>query len=261
MAKSALSAGDRPHAFVWGAAVAITLHGLVALGLALVPQRDWRHQRESSVDIDVLPPKPPEPLPPPPEPPEPPPPPPERAPPPRRVRARLPPPPPPMPNQEQRPAPAGEETTQPVFGVTEDSVVSGESSVAVPVGNTLMTKDRTVAKTPPAPLPPAPPPPPAFAPVDEESVAEFPEALVKPEPHYPEAARRMGIGGKVRLKIGIDRKGVVKSVRVLQKAGHGMDEEAVRVVWQYKFRPAKRPDGRPVDFVITYNFTFRPPGP
>ena len=62
---------------------------------------------------------------------------------------------------------------------------------------------------------------------------------MKPEPSYPEVAQRMGVGGKVRLKLGIDRKGNVKSVRVLEKAGYGMDEEAVRVVWQYKFKPAK----------------------
>ncbi len=162
-----------------------------------------------------------------------------------------------MPNRETKPAAAADEP-KPAFGVTEDSVVTGDSPVAVPVGNTLMTKDRTLAKAPPAPLPPAPAPP-AFAPVDEEAVSEFPEVLLKPEPKYPELAQRMGISGKVRLKLGIDRKGNVKSVRVLEKAGYGMDEEAVRVVWQYKFRPAKGKNGQPVDFVITYNFTFRSP--
>ena len=252
MANGALTAGDSPHAFLWSAAVAISLHALLALGLVLVPLQSWQPERVISVEIDVEPPKP---QPPPPEPPSPRP---DRMPLPRKLFAQ-PPPPPPMPNQEAKPSSAEEEPVQPVFGVTQDSVVAGESPVAVPVGNTLMTKDRTAAKVPPPPLPPAPPPAPTFAPVDEESVAEFPEALVKPESHYPEVAQRMGIGGKVRLKLGIDRKGVVKSVRVLEKAGYGMDEEAVRVVWQYKFKPAKRADGTPVDFVITYNFTFRSP--
>jgi protein TonB len=164
-----------------------------------------------------------------------------------------------VPNQESKPATPTDEPVQPVFGVTEDSVVTGPSPVAVPVGNTLMTKDRAIAKVSPPPLPPAPPPPPAFAPVDEDAVAEFPEAVLKPEPKYPEVAQRMGVGGRVRLKLGIDRRGDVKSVRVLEKAGYGMDEEAVRVVWQYKFKPAKGRNGQPVDFVITYNFTFRSP--
>jgi hypothetical protein len=33
----------------------------------------------------------------------------------------------------------------------------------------------------------------------------------------------------------------------------------VSVAWHYRFRPASRADGEPVDFVITYNFTFRLP--
>jgi protein TonB len=244
-----------PHALHWGAAVALAVHTLAALGLALVPARGWQSERIISVEIHEVPPPAPEPPPsPPPEPP--PPPPPERPPVVRRPRV-APPPPAPMPNQEVKPVTA-DEPVESVFGVTEDSVVTGSSPVAVPVGNTLMTKDRTLAKAPPPPLPPAPPPP-AFSPVDEDQVAEFPEVTVKPDSNYPEAAQRMGIGGKVRLRVGIDRKGNVKSVRVLQKAGYGMDEEAVRVLWQYKFKPARRPNGQPVDFVITYNFTFRSP--
>ncbi len=166
--------------------------------------------------------------------------------------------PPPMPNHEEvKPIPPTSEPPKPVFGVTKDSVVPGESPVAVPVGNTLMTKDRTLAKAPPAPLPPAPPPPPAFAPVDEESVTEFPEAYYKPQPPYPELARRMGVEGKVRLKVGVDRKGNVKSVKVLQGAGYGMDEAAVKAMWKYKFRPARGADGKPVDLVIPSVFSFR----
>jgi protein TonB len=248
-------AGSHPHAFLVGTAVAVVLHGLVGLLLALVPTRAGPGTPGRTVEIDVTRSPPPAPSPEPP-PPEPVPPPTERHPVVRRHQPR-----PlvssPMPNRETKSPPSSDEQAQPVFGVTEDSVVAGDSPVAVPVGNTLMTKDRTLAKAPPAPLPPAPPP--AFAPVDEEAVSEFPEVVVKPEPTYPELAQRMGVGGRVRLKLGIDRKGNVKSVRVLEKAGYGMDEEAVRVVWQYKFRPAKGKNGQPVDFVITYNFTFRSP--
>jgi TonB family protein len=164
-----------------------------------------------------------------------------------------------MPNQEVTPAETKEEPAQPVFGVTQDSVIEGESPVAVPVGNTLMTKDRTLAKAPPPPLPPAPPPPPAFAPVDEEEVAEWPKEVFKPSAVYPEAAARMGVGGRVLLKIGIDRKGNVKSARILQKAGYGMDEEALRRIWQHKFAPAKRSNGDAVDVVLTYGYRFDPP--
>lgn len=234
--------------------MAIALHALLGLALARVSRYGLHVSNSTPVEVDLVAQRPPEPLPPPPEPP-----PPESLHKPV-VHRPMPKPalrPPPMPNQETKPAPASQEEVKPVFGVTQDSVVEGESPVAVPVGNTLMTKDRTLAKEPPPPLPPAPPPPPAFAPVDEESVAEFPEAYYKPEPQYPELARRMGVEGKVRLKIGVDRKGNVKSVRVLEEAGYGMDEEAVKVAWQYKFKPAKLSDGRPVDLLIPYVFYFR----
>ena len=232
--------------------MAVSLHTLVALALMLVPQRGLHDPSATPVEVEVLPPPLPEPPPPPPDPL---PPPPDPTPVVRKRVASIKPP-PPMPNQEVPPAPATDEPPAPVFGVTQDSVVAGDSPVAVPVGNSLMTKDRALAKAPPPPLPPAPPPPPAFAPVDEESVAEFPEAYVKPEPAYPQIAKRMGIEGRVLLKLGIDRKGFVKLVRVLKKAGYGMDEEAEKAAWHYRFKPARRPDGVAVDFVITYWFTF-----
>ena len=251
MASSASMAGNR--ASLWGVAVAVTIHALVALALMAVPHSGLQDRAAAALEIDVVRPPPPEPLPPPSEPL---PPPPEPTPVVHRRVAAIKPP-PPMPNQEVKPAPATAEPAAPGFGVTQDSVVPGESPVAVPVGNTLMTKDRTLAKAPPPPLPPAPPPPPVFAPVDEDSVSDFPEAYVKPEPEYPEIARRMGIGGKVLVRIGIDRKGNVKSVRVLEKVGYGMDEAAVKASWQSKWKPARRADGQPVDMVITYNIIFK----
>ena len=246
------------HATLWGGAVAISLHALLAAALMLVPQRGLHDRGAVPVEVDVLPARPPETLPPPTDPPPPLPPPDPK--PLREVRKHVAAikPPRPMPNQEVKPAPSTEEPVQPVFGVTQDSVVPGDSPVAVPVGNTLMTKDRTLAKAPPVPLPAAPPPP-AFVPVDEESIAEWPMAKSEVKAKYPEIARRMGIGGKVLLRIGIDRKGNLKSVHVLRKVGYGMDEEAVKAMWQFKFDPAKDAEGKPVDVVITYTHTFQPP--
>jgi protein TonB len=248
------SLGQHGHAPLWGAAVAITVHALVGLSLALVPRQGLHAERVVPVEVDLVAPKIPEPLPLPEAPP--------RQDPPRPIvrksAVRTPvPSPPPMPNQEVKPVPLTEEPAKAVFGVTQDSVVAGDSPIAVAVGNTLMTKDRTLAKTPPAPLPAAPPP--EFAPVDDESVAELPEVIFKSEPVYPEIARRMGIEGKVLVKIGIDHNGNIKSVRVLQKAGYGMDEAALKAAWQHKFRPARGVDGKPVDYAISYSFPFRLP--
>lgn len=238
------------HASLVGAVCAIALHVLLAGLFVSLPARRAPGSTNVPVEVDLASPRP-DPLPPPPpDPPAP-------APEPKLVarkpgpRLKL----PPMPNQEVRPQPPTEEPPPPVFGVTQDSVVAGESTVAVPVGNTLMTNDRTLAKAPPVPLPSAPPPP-AFDPVDEDSVEQFPEALVKPDLEYPEMARRMGVAGKVRLRIGIDHKGNVKSVRVLDKVGYGMDEAATKFAWRVKWKPARRADGQPVDIVITYNCRF-----
>jgi periplasmic protein TonB len=246
--------GAGTHATLWGGAVAIALHALVAIALMLVPQRGLHSERPSTVEVDVVPPTPAEPLPPPLEPQQP-----DPAP---RPVARKPVvhiKPRPMPNRETKPEPVTEEPAKPVFGATQDSVVDGESPVAVPVGNTLMTEDRTLAKTPPQALPAAPPPPPGFVPVPEESITEFPKVRVEIKADYPEIARRMGIGGKVLLRIGVDRNGNVNSVRVVKKLGYGMDEAAEKAIRQAKFDPAKGADGKPVDFVLTYAYSFRPP--
>jgi periplasmic protein TonB len=265
VANGVAPAGQHQNAPLVGAATAIAIHLLLALALASLPKVGLHDGRPASVEVDLVEPKPPEPLPPPPPPPLPMPvdPPPPREPPKLVVRRpALPKAPPPMPNQEHTKPPPSDSPPTPVFGVTQDSVVTGESAVAVPVGNTLMTKDRTLAKAPPPPLPAAPPPPPpapAFSPVDEESVAEFPESLFVPTPPYPEMALRLGVEGKVRLRIGIDRKGNVKSVRVVQKVGYGMDEAAEAAIWRSKWKPAKKDNGEPVDLVIVYNFIFRVP--
>jgi protein TonB len=247
-----------PHAPLVGAAAGITLHLLLGLGLAWLPKVGLQDDRAMPVEVDlVTPPPPPPEVPPPPPPDDPPPPPPPS---PKLVvrRPALPKAPPPMPNQETKPPPV-DTPAAPVFGVTEDSVVPGESPVAVPVGNTLMTKDRTVAKAPPQPLPAAPPPPaaPSFSPVDEDSVSRWPTRKVEVKPAYPEMARRLGIEGVVHLRLAIDRRGNVKSVRVLQKQGYGLDEAAMEAAWKTSFEPALDLQGKPVDFVFTYDFKFR----
>jgi len=253
---------QHPNAPLVGVATAITLHLVLGIGVARIPPGALSGDRPAPVEVDLVAPKPPEPAPPPLPLPDPLPRPPQAEPKLAVRRPALHKASPPMPNQETKPPTSSETPPTPVFGVTEDSVVAGESPVAVPVGNTLMTKDRTVAKTAPPPLPAAPPPPPAasaFAPVDEESVAELPEKLLMPEPVYPEMARRLGIEGRVLVRLGIDRKGNLKSVRVLHKVGYGMDEAAEAAAWQSKWKPAKKETGETVDVIIHYGFTFRLP--
>ncbi len=44
---------------------------------------------------------------------------------------------------------------------------------------------------------------------------------------YPAEARRRGVSGRVKLRVGIDERGIVREVTVLAGVGHGLDEAAV----------------------------------
>ncbi len=172
----------------------------------------------------------------------------------RRVVPRPVVPPPPPPNRETPPAPPSPDPPTPVFGVTPESVAPGESAVAVPVGNTLMTKDRTPAKAPPQPLPAADPN--AFAPVADNLIAQFPVLLGEIKAEYPEEAKRLGIEGRVKLRVSLDRQGRVRSVRVAKRAGYGFDEAAKQALLRMRFSPARTADGRTVDWEFTYDYGF-----
>lgn len=73
-----------------------------------------------------------------------------------------------------------------------------------------------------------------------------PRVMKKTELQYPEEARQTHESGTVRLKVFVGADGRVQSIRILQNIGYGFDEEAMRVVEQWEFRPAMKL-GRPVD--------------
>jgi len=58
---------------------------------------------------------------------------------------------------------------------------------------------------------------------------------------YPKKAKEKGIEGQVRLKYGINYKGDVTEVKVLNSLGGGCDEEAIRIVKLLKFEVPKGP--------------------
>lgn len=256
MAKAVALGGWRAHATLWGALAALVVHAGLAFGLSSVLHRP-RPRPPVPVEIDMVekPPIPPEPLPAEPKPeakvePAP----------PVRVASKRPvvkpPAPPPRPNRESPPPPSNAEPPPPVFGVTPESVVEGESAVAVPVGNTLMTKDRTLAKAPPALLPPVVDPN-AFAPEADNLICEHASRVIDIKPDYPPEARRLQIEGQVKVRVAIDRQGNMRWARVVKPLGYGMDEAAKAGLARSKFKPARTCDGRVVDQVVTFTYTFR----
>jgi protein TonB len=240
-----------------GVVVSLVLHGLLVVLLGVVRAPDLTPKPPELVELDVRelpPPPPPEPEP---EPPKPPPPPPKRvAVVPQKVVVKAPPPPP---NTTPQEPPPDEPPPPPSFGVTMDSVVDGKSAVAVPVGNTTMTAERAPAPAKPAPLPASVEGAPSFAPVSELYIGEFPRLEREVKAEYPKEALRLGLEGRVMMRVGIDRGGGMRSVKVLKSVGHGFDEAAVKAMWKFRFSPCKTHQGEPVDCVIPYTYVFQTP--
>jgi protein TonB len=75
---------------------------------------------------------------------------------------------------------------------------------------------------------------------------------------YPERALAQGISGRVTLRLLIDRKGVLRDVRVLDAEPAGVFEEAaLKSVRSLIFRPAMR-NGKPVGSIKTIEVPFYP---
>ncbi|HJX52896.1 MAG TPA: energy transducer TonB [Polyangia bacterium] len=254
MANGVALGGWRAHATLWAAMVALVAHATMALTVASILRRPRLARSPVIVEMDTVE-KRPIPLEAPPLEPKI-----EPSTPAPRVANRSPSAKPPAllppPNREVPPAPPGAEPPPVVFGVTPESVVEGESGVAVPVGNTLMTKDRTKAKAPPAPLPPAVDPD-AFAPVADNLICEDAARVVEVKPDYPPEARRLQIEGQVKLRVAVDRQGNIRWARVIKSAGFGLDEAAKLGLARTKFKPARACDGRLVDEVVTLTYTFQ----
>ena len=90
---------------------------------------------------------------------------------------------------------------------------------------------------------------------DHRSVTP-PVPIYKPDPQYSEEARQAKIEGSVTLIITIDTHGDVTDCRVTKGLGKGLDEEAVKTVLTWKFKPALRNDV-PVPVRVTVVVSFR----
>jgi len=82
---------------------------------------------------------------------------------------------------------------------------------------------------------------PASGPIEGSfGTANGPAFTYKATPSYPRIARKLHKEGTVVLRVTLDEKGLLKDVKVIQKAGFGFDEAAVNAVKESKFRPAKQ---------------------
>jgi periplasmic protein TonB len=77
-----------------------------------------------------------------------------------------------------------------------------------------------------------------------------------PTPAYPERARRQGIEGTVLIKISVDGDGAPTGAIIATSSGHDLlDEEALRTVWRWRFRPAVL-NGRAVPGLVVVPIIF-----
>jgi TonB family protein len=72
---------------------------------------------------------------------------------------------------------------------------------------------------------------------------------------YTAEARNMRIEGEVLLKIRVDKDGHAELLGVVRGLGHGLDEAAVRILGQTRFKPALQ-NGQPVDKETVYHVRF-----
>ena len=83
-----------------------------------------------------------------------------------------------------------------------------------------------------------------------------PRAEFHPDPSYTNEAAQHKIEGKTVLELVIDESGHPNAITILKPVGMGLDEEAVKGVSRWKFRPSMQ-DGKPVPVQINVEVNFR----
>lgn len=83
-----------------------------------------------------------------------------------------------------------------------------------------------------------------------------PVPVYNPDPPYDEEARRAKLSGIVLLQMVVDENGFVRDAIIVRPVGMGLDEQAIKTVRTWKFRPAAR-NGQPIKSRLTVEVSFR----
>lgn len=81
--------------------------------------------------------------------------------------------------------------------------------------------------------------------------------LYTPDPNYTKEAIAKGIKGTVVLVVRVDENGCIREPIVIRSLGYGLDEEALRVVRYWRFKPTIR-SGRPITTKVSIEMNFDP---
>ena len=86
--------------------------------------------------------------------------------------------------------------------------------------------------------------------------AKPPVVIHSVDAEFSDEARAERVEGVVLISTIVDEQGMPTEIRVERSAGHGLDENAVAAVSQYRFRPATL-DGKPIAVRIRIEVSFR----
>jgi periplasmic protein TonB len=197
--------------------IALAAHGL--LFLVPGPAQEEVRQRQEEIRFVILPPAP-------------------------EASAPVPmPEPKPEPPPKPKPVPAAEPVSLPVLPLLK----------SVPAPAKPVEATDTAPLAPPVVSTPALQAGPVRTSFDEPEGPRFRERVV---PEYPMRARRMNREGVVTLELHIDEGGRLLEATLLEGAGFGMDEAALRAVRQSTYFPARH-EGRPVASRAVLNVRFQ----
>jgi TonB family protein len=84
-----------------------------------------------------------------------------------------------------------------------------------------------------------------------------PTCVYCPDPKYTSEARAAKYEGTVVLSVIVNAQGRAEQITVAKGPGLGLEENAIKAVKDWKFKPATGPDGQPVAVRIPIEVTFR----
>lgn len=155
---------------------------------------------------------------------------------------------PPSNNPKAKNPPSDADNIKPVFGVNQDSITeSGQSGMAVRVGNTLM-KAQEETFTPPEEVQ-------SYAVTPSFELSAMPEYKSRVSPEYPDALKRKGVEGEVLLTATIDKNGNVVKVEVKRSDNELFSKAAAAALKQCTFSPGMQ-NGKPVATTIDIPIKF-----
>lgn len=148
--------------------------------------------------------------------------------------------------QQMRPEKPVPRPAKRTFGLNKNTLLSTEgSAVDVKAGNTIAKAIDNEPSDGEA-LPVA---------IEEFLVTKMPRLKKEVRLPYPAEAKSRGVEGAVILEILIDETGKVRSAKVIQGVGSGLDEAALEAIRSFEFEPAQM-ENKSVAVKIRYAYRF-----